>query len=129
MLERRKKEIEIIQAQYGDVEVDPDLGWLIIKGWKLPPGWNKGETSVLIIVPVGYPLTPPDNFYADNDLRLAGGSQPGNTSPNQTRLGKPWLMFSYHVEGGDWKPDADILKGHNLLSFLTGVEKRLSETN
>jgi hypothetical protein len=129
VLERRKEELELIRSQYGDIEVDSNLGWFIIKQWNLLPGWNKKETSVLINIPPGYPVTPPDNFYVDNDLRLAGGTQPANTSLNQSHLGKQWLAFSYHVEGADWHPHADVLKGHNILTFLTGVAKRLSEAN
>lgn len=127
MIERRKKELELIKAQYGELEVGPNLDWFIINRWKLPAGWNKAETRLLILIPAGYATTPPDNFHTDNDLRLKGGAQPGNTSADADLVGRKWLLFSYHVEAGDWRPHADPLKGDNLLTFLQGVEKRLSE--
>lgn len=127
MDKRRKEEIELIQKNHGHLETGPSFEWVLIKNWQLPPGWNKPETNVLVFVPPGYPVTPPDNFFADNDLRLSSGRQPGNTTPNQSHQGSQWLQFSYHVEKADWKPHADILQGHNLLTFLTGVSKRLSE--
>jgi hypothetical protein len=129
MSERRKAEIELIRAEYGEIEVGPDLNWLIVKQWQLPSGWNKLATAVLVLVPPGYPITPPDNLYADNDLRLANEQLPSNTNLNYDHLGKQWLQFSYHVEPSDWKPHADLLKGHNLLTFLHGVGKRLAEAN
>jgi hypothetical protein len=107
----------------------PNLEWFSITHWKLPPGWNKAETTVLVQIPPGYPVTPPDNFYTDNDLALANGQQPGNSSVNQLVASKMWRMFSYHVEGRDWHPHADPLKGHNLLTFLYGVAKRLAEVS
>ncbi len=130
MIERRREEIRLIEAEYGEVEVGPNLDWLIIKRWPLPSGWNKGESAVLIFIPPGYPVTPPDNFYTDNDLRSVGSTQPpGNTSPDQSQVGRSWLQFSYHVEAGDWQPHADVLQGHNLLTFLVGVRRRLSEVS
>jgi len=129
MIERRKREVELVAAAYGDLECDPNLEWIIIKHWGLPSGWNKEETAVLVLIPPGYPVTPPDNFYTDNDLRLANEGQPGNTSTNQHQAGRQWLQFSYHIEGGDWQPHADPLQGHNLLTFLQGIARRLSEVS
>lgn len=129
MDERRKREFDLIAAQYGATEVGPNLDWVLIKRWSLGPGWNQSETSVLVLVPAGYPVTPPDNFYVDSDLRLANSQVPGNASPNQSVIGRPWLQFSYHIEGADWRPHADVLQGHNLMTFLAGVARRLSEAN
>jgi hypothetical protein len=130
MLERRQRELELVRTEYGDIEVGSNLDWVIIKKWPLPAGWNKTETQVLVLIPPGYPVTPPDNFYTDNDLRLASGGQPSNSSVNVSQIDKPWLQFSHHVESEDWKPHADLLQGHNLLTFLKiGVTRRLGEAN
>jgi hypothetical protein len=110
------------------VEIGPSLDWFIIKRWPLDSGWTKQETQILVLLPGGYPTTPPDNFYADPDLRLANGSAPGNTSPVSLH-GAQWLHFSFHVESDDWQPHADPEKGHNLLTFLEGVARRLTEAS
>jgi hypothetical protein len=83
----------------------------------------------LILIPPGYPITPPDNFYTDNELRLSSGALPGNSNANTIQLERPWLQFSYHVESADWQPNSDLLQGHNLMTFLQGVAIRLSEAN
>jgi len=129
MIERRKQELELVRRDYGEISVGDNLEWVLIRRYKLPPGWSKPETDILILIPSGYPMTPPDNFYADNDLRLANNGQPGNTSPNSAQGDRQWLQFSYHVETSDWKPHADLLMGHNLLTFLHGVKRRLQEAN
>jgi hypothetical protein len=126
MIERHRQEIELVESKLGDLEVSPNWDWFVVANWPLPAGWNKTTTSLLILVPPGYPVTPPDNFYTDPDLRLAGGAQPGNTSASN-QIGRDWLQFSFHVEGGHWHPHADVLSGHNLLTFLEGVRQRLSE--
>lgn len=129
VLERRKREFGLVESKYGPVEIGPDLDWLIIKRHPLPAGWNRDETPILVMIRPGYPTVPPDNFYVAGDLRLANGQMPGNAPNVQEHLGRSWLMFSYHVEEPEWKPQADLFAGHNLLTFLLGVEKRLSEVN
>jgi hypothetical protein len=125
MSERIKRELALVAVAYGDLEVDQDLRWFVVKRWPLIPGWNKQCTRVLILLPPGYAVTPPDNFYTDADLAVKGGAQPGSTSAAQPINGQPWLQFSYHIEASDWQPE----NGHNLLTFLGGVDRRLREAN
>jgi hypothetical protein len=127
MKDRLKKEFDLVASRYGQLEISPNFDWVIIKFFNLTVGWSKGSISVLLIIPPGYPLTPPDNFFTDPELRLANGSCPTNCSEKQTQIGRLWLQFSYHVESGDWNPHAEPEKGHNLLTFLKGVETRLGE--
>lgn len=129
MLERRKKELDLIRSRYGTVEAGPTLEWVRIDRFPLPSGWNKEEVTLLILIRPGYPTTPPDNFLVDNDLRLENGVLPGSMSQGQSHLGQSWLQFSYHVEPSDWRPATSLLDGHNLLTFLLGVEKRFCEAS
>ena len=52
---------------------------------------------------------------------------PSNYSEGQTALEKQWGQFSISVE--EWKPTEDVVSGHNLLTFMIGVGKRLEELN
>ena len=125
MIERIKREIELVESNFGELEVDPSLRWFIVKRWRLTPGWSKKEVRVLLSIPPGYPTTPPDNFFTDVDLRIENGGQPERASVVNHVNGQQWLQFSYHIEVSDWNPDKDS----NLVTFLLGVTKRLSETN
>jgi hypothetical protein len=129
MIERRKEELRLVEAKYGELEVDPNFEWFIIKRWGLGPGWNVTDTPVLVLFPPGYPVTPLDNFYTRNDLRPATGGEPGNTSLSVNQAGRTWRQFSWHVEAGDWRPHAEVLKGPNMLTFLEGVSQRLNEAS
>ena len=128
MIERRQKELKLVETEYGELEFGVNLDWFNIKCWNLIPGWNKPSTNVLVLIPSGYPVTPPDSFYTDHDLRLANGGQPGSSTPAHV-LGKNWVRFSFHLEPKDWRPHADPLHGHNLLTFVHGVAMRLSEVS
>lgn len=125
--ERIRREVDLVRHQYGAAEFDSAHGALLIPEFPLPSGWNRSETWVLILVPPGYPTTPPDNFYTDPGLRLASGSPPSNTSAGQRHAGRSCLMFSYHLESGDWWPGPEPDDGHNLLTFLAGVARRFEE--
>lgn len=120
------KELKLVEEVRGPLDIAPDLSSFTIIRWPLPPGWNKSETALLVLIPPGYPVTPPDNFFVDPDLRLGNGVMPGNANL-ETQTGRQWLRFSYHVESGDWQPHSDPAKGHNLLTFLQGVAERLAE--
>jgi hypothetical protein len=129
MRERLHRELELVARKFGELEIGPNLDWFIVKRLPLGVGWSKNATQVVVTLPGGYPTTPPDNFHADPDLRLASGAAPGNTSPAQQAVGRTWLLFSYHVESGDWQPDPVPENGHNLLTFLEGIARRLREAN
>ena len=124
-LDRRKKEIELLKKKYGVVEYSPNLDWMLIKQFSLPPGWNREKTSLLILIPSGYPTTPPDNFYVEPGLKTAEGTVPSNYSEGKNVLKGKWGQFSFHVK--EWSPTAEIEKGDNLLTFILGAQKRLYE--
>ena len=129
MREEVAQELASVERQDGELRVDPDSAWMIVERYPLPPGWNKPTTKILILIPPGYPTTPPDNFYTDDDLRLADGSQAGSTSLGQAHAGEPWQQFSYHVQPGEWRPQADWRRGDNLMTYMAAVGRRLSEAD
>lgn len=130
MSQRRKEEIELLRKDYGEIEIGPNLDWIIFKHFKLPKGWNREQTEILIIIPPGYPVTPPDNFYVPIGFKLESGAMPQSYSESQTHVGKQWGVFSVHIQKETWSPSSDILSGNNLLTYMiVVVEKRLKEAN
>lgn len=128
MLDRRKKEIELLRDRYGDLEVEPQLEWILFKEFKLPSGWNCQQSEVLIFIPAGYPVTPPDNFLVPTGLRLESGGMPQNYSEGQAHFSRQWGIFSVHIQKESWAPKPDLLSGDNLMTYMmVVVEKRLKE--
>jgi len=129
MHERRLKEIDLLRERYGSLQHGEDLEWIVFEGFGLLDCWNRQKTRLLVLVPPGYPVTPPDNFYVEEGLRTASGNMPANYTENQTHLGQQWGQFSFHAEKGHWRPSADVLDGDNLITFMIQVERRLEEAN
>jgi len=127
LLDRRLQEIELLRKKYGPLEQGANLEWVLFKEFPLPSGWNRSTTPLLVLIPSGYPMVPPDNFYVQTGLRLASGAMPSNFSEGQNQLGQQWAQFSFHVQKEEWRPTAGILEGDNLLTFMLGVERRLKE--
>ena len=92
---------------------------LEVPNMALPLGWSLPQTSVWVVVPIGYPQVQPDCFYATADLGLANGSTP-TSSGIQQLLGSPKRWFSWHVQS--WDPLHD-----GLLQFVRFVERRLAD--
>ena len=88
MIERRLEEVELLRKVYGSLEHGPNVEWIMFKEFRLPSGWNRQTTELLIVIPPGYPTTPPDNFYVAPGLILASGSEPANFSRGISLQGK-----------------------------------------
>ncbi len=125
MLDRRRREVDLLRDRYGDLETGQAMDWVIFRRFKLPGGLNREETELLVEIPSAYPQCAPDNFYVAEGLRSGSGGALSNYSEGVSKLGRNWGQFSFHVQ--DWSPSSDIPDGHNLLTFLLGVEKRLKE--
>lgn len=106
-----------LQAQYPEATLSrrPDGSALVvIPNFLLPSGWSSQQTSILFVVPVGYPAARPDCFWADAGLRLSSGGQPSNTSVNANYGGaEQRLWFSFHP--GSWHPTLDDLVTYTKL--------------
>jgi len=125
--ERIEIEITLLTIKFGEVEYYEESGLILIKNYKIPKGWNRASTDVLLTIPTGYPTASPYAFKASSGLRLDPDRMPSNYSEGQTALEKQWGQFSISVE--EWKPTEDVVSGHNLLTFMIGVRKRLEELN
>jgi hypothetical protein len=126
-MERRKQEIEMLREQFPALTHGEGLDWVMIPAFRLPAGWNREHTRILIIIPPGYPQTPPDNFYVDIGLRTAGGNQPNGYSEPASQVGESWGQFSWHADVPTWRPAPEPRDGHNLCAFLCMIGARLAE--
>lgn len=87
----------------------------------LESGWSRSQTTVRIYVPVGYPFAKPDCFWADVDLRLAGGAMPQASQIQPvTETAEPLLWFSWHI--AQWHPSRD-----SLVSYYYVIKARLRD--
>jgi hypothetical protein len=116
------EELSAIRERFPDAELvgNPDGGYrLTLPHIRLPDGWSVVETSVVIIMPAGYPAVRPDCFYTDQNVRLASGAEPANSSI-QPLDEKPRRWYSWHVSTWDSLHD-------DLAKYVRFVERRLSD--
>lgn len=124
---RLKAEIELVKAKYPDVQYGDNPPWVFIPDFSLQKDiLNKEKTRLLFMIPPGYPVTAPDDFFVDAELRLANGEAPPNfnngsrsSNGSEAPIGESWAWFSWHPNG--WRPASEIQDGDNLLSYIRGV--------
>ena len=114
-------EIAGVQERYPQARIEQEGAQrtLLVPGVRLPSGWSLAETTLVVIVPVGFPHVGPDCFFADGELRLASGAEPAN-SAMQPLQGRQYRWFSWHP--ASWVPGAGALG-----RYLRFCEARLRE--
>lgn len=115
------EEIAWLRENGSEVELllDNNLFYLVIANYRLPTGYNKAQTKLLLKVPISYPNGSLDMFWADHDLRLESGRWQNATTQEST-MGQQWLRFSWHPKS--WNPGID-----NLVTYIEFVDRRLSQ--
>lgn len=116
------EEVEELRREGYAIDLVEAEGWanLVTHGYRLPPGFNKASTELLLRFPMSYPNGRPDMFWTDADLLLANGTVPRNGDAIETGLGKQWRRFSWHPT--NWNPGRD-----NLRTYLEFVNNRLAK--
>jgi Prokaryotic E2 family E len=114
-------EVTALHERYPEARIEHggDQRMLLVPGVHLPRGWSLAETTLAVIVPVGFPHVGPDCFFADAELRLASGAEPAN-SAMQPLQGRQHRWFSWHP--ASWAPGAGALG-----CYLRFCEARLRE--
>ena len=97
---------------------DGNRVFILFAKYPLPPGWNKGETRLLLIADISYPNSKLDMFWVDPDLQLEGGKIPQAGDSIEAYIGQQWRRFSWHVQ--KWNPAVD-----NVITYLNTVNARL----
>jgi len=89
---------------------------VILIGVPLPAGkFTSDVADVLIMLPAGYPDSPPDMFYCTPWLKLrASGTDPRAANVTHAFAGKTWQRWSRH--NNEWRPGVDGL--HTMVKRI-----------
>ena len=104
-------------SEHFDLWIDDDYRFVIVRGVRLPPGYNYDETDLLLEIPADYPITPPgigeDRVYVSPDLRCFGRTltdlHPWQTPKYQVPGFGPWAWLCYQAIGWSFLTD-DLVK-------------------
>ncbi len=136
MTPRLQVELEFLRQRIQSMDCieEPSRVIIQIHSYKLPSGWLPPTVELAFIVPAGYPVTPPDNFFVKPVLRVATNTMPSNYNDDGTGNGMPgWAFFSFHMQDANgvltWSPTNDPSVGDNLLTYYRAIGDRLREVN
>jgi hypothetical protein len=98
------------------VVMDGPMTCVILPDRPVPPGYNRTSVDLLLRLPPGFPDVPPDMWWVDPALQLAGGGVVEATQLTELYLDRSWQRWSRHFAPGQWRPGID-----NLESFLARI--------
>lgn len=88
---------------------------LIIDNFQIKPEgkFNVTSSSLLIILPTGYPDVPPDMFYFQPELRLAPTNiYPAQADQLEVHFQQTWQRWSRHAPASEWRSGKDGLQSY-----------------
>jgi len=107
--------------------VEGGMTCVVIKSWKLPAGYDRSESDLLLRLPAGFPDLAPDMWWLAPALKLASGAVIQATEVVENYLGREWQRWSRHFQPGQWRSGVDGLQSflaliqHELVRCATGV--------
>lgn len=111
--------------QFREVNDGPKVG-LIIDNFPVKPDekFDCEASSLLIILPSGYPDVPPDMFYFDPPIKLkASNGYPAQADLIEAHFQTNWQRWSRHAPTSDWRSGKD-----GIQSYLQRVVTALNIT-
>ena len=88
---------------------------VVLPAYALPRGFEPRRVELCLMLPFGFPETPPDMFWVDPAVMLHG-RPPAATQVTQQIIGRTWQRFSRHLPAGAWRPGID-----NLQSWISMI--------
>jgi len=102
------------------VSVEANMTCIVFPGYKLPGGYDRAASDLLLRLQPGFPDVPPDMWWFNPAIRLASGGIVQATEVVEKHLGKDWQRWSRHFNAGQWRSGIDSLE-----SFLALIRKEL----
>ncbi len=114
--------------QYVDWDYE-DYSWVHIKKrFKMPPGWSKNYTDLLVVIPESYPNVAPSNFYMDQHMQDSKGFSASHYFDKASGLNpyadRGWAWLCIHIQA--WNPRTEVKRGDNLLTVCKLIYHTLS---
>ena len=103
------------------LSISDDGEWVIVHGFKLPPGYDRASTNVLVQIPADYPMVPPgvdSGVYIPLDVRFGGRKLRSVYKRSAGGWGEwGWLCYKWIR----WDPCSD-----NLVTLMEMIRAHLT---
>jgi hypothetical protein len=102
------------------ISVESNMTCVLIRGYRLPLGYDRAQSDLLLRLSPGFPDVKPDMWWFDPPVRRADGTSVQATDLMEHYLGRSWQRWSRHLNDGQWRPGIDCLE-----SFMALIRKEL----
>lgn len=102
------------------VSAEANMTCVLFSGYRLPAGYDRVASDLLLRLKPGFPDVPPDMWWFNPAIRLAGGRVVPATEVTERHLGRDWQRWSRHFNAGQWRSGIDSLE-----SFLALIRREL----
>jgi hypothetical protein len=102
------------------VSMEANMTCVVIPGYRLPVGYDRSTSDLLLRLQAGFPDVPPDMWWFSPAIRRSNGGVIQATDVIERHLGKDWQRWSRHFNAGQWRSGVDSLE-----SFLALIRKEL----
>jgi len=107
-------------GNHSEVLSEANMTCILIRGYRLPYGYDLEHSDLLLRLSPGYPDVPPDMWWFSPAIHLASSSAIPATEVTESYLGRPWQRWSRHLAAGQWISGVDCLE-----SFLAIIRREL----
>jgi hypothetical protein len=97
------------------VSVEANMTCVVLPGYRLPPGYDREQTDLLLRLSPGFPDVQPDMWWFDPGIRLKDGRIVKATEVTEHHLGRTWQRWSRHFNHGQWRSGTDSLESYLAL--------------
>jgi hypothetical protein len=94
---------------------EANMRCLVFCDFRLPAGFDREKSDLLLRLPPGYPDVPPDMWWFDPPVRRANGQPIPATEVIEQHLGRGWQRWSRHFSAGQWRSGVDGLESFFAL--------------
>ena len=91
---------------------------LIVEDFRIPKGFDITTSTLMLLIPAGYPAAPLDMFYFNPPLGKKNGQIPDRLT-SEIHFGTSWQRWSRHY---DWHVGV-----HSLVSHIEYIYSELRE--
>jgi hypothetical protein len=94
-----------------------------LPAFRLPAGYDRASSDLLLRLHPGYPDVPPDMWWFDPAVRRADGQVIPATELIEPYLGRSWQRWSRHFLPGQWRSGID-----GVESYLALIRRELERS-
>ena len=130
MIDRLAAELELLRRFFRQVLFESTGSWFMIPSYPFSESgqWSPSPLAVAFHAQPGHPGQAPYGIWVPSGARYEGRMLNNIQDPANKQPPFPgrWALMSWTVDG-EWRPNAEVAKGSNLLNYALGFKERFAQ--